>query len=94
MSIFRLLRPEEVIERWPALSGLLSHAVEQGCGEVETDDIRKLVLAGLMFVFASDSFALTCEFVTYPKKTVMVVCFGSGKVQDRSAVLSTLDKIS
>ena len=94
MNAFRLLRPEEVMSDWPRLSALLSHAVDQCYGEVETDDIRKMVLAGLMFVFASDSFALTCEFKTYPKKTIMVVGFGAGKVSDRTHVLATLDNFA
>lgn len=82
MSQFKLLRPEEVIERWPELSGRLAAAVAKGNGELETDDIRKLVLGGRMFVFADDKFALTCEFVTYPQKTVMVAGFGAGSVKN------------
>ena len=91
MTSFRLLRPEEVLARWPELSVRLSAAVERGHGECEVDDIRRAVLAGLMFVFADDQFALTCEFTNYPRKTVMVVGFGSGKVTDRDHMLQTLD---
>lgn len=80
MSQIKLLRPEEVIERWPELSGRLDAAVCCGNGEVLVDDILKLVLGGRMFIFADDKFALTCEFVTYPQKTVMVAGFGAGKV--------------
>ena len=82
MSQFKLLRPEEVIERWSELSALLDHAVQKGNGEAKVDDILKLVLGGRMFIFADDKFALTCEFVTYPQKTVMVAGFGSGCVED------------
>ena len=94
MNVVRLLRPEEVLADWPRLSEMLSHAVERGHGEVEPSDIRKLVLAGLMFVFASDNFALTCEFVNYPQKTVMVVGFGAGKVGDHRQVAETLDNFA
>ena len=90
MSQFKLLRPEEVIERWPVLSERLAHAVQKGNGELETDDILKLVLGGRMFIFADDQFALTCEFVTYPQKTVMVAGFGSGKVSDLNAHIAVL----
>lgn len=94
MNVIRLLRPEEVLADWPRLSEMLSHAVKRGHEEVETSDIRKMVLAGLMFVFASDSFALTCEFVNYPRKTVMVVGFGAGKVGDHRQVAETLDNFA
>ena len=94
MNVIRLLRPEEVLADWPRLSEMLSHAIKRGHGEVEANDIRKMVLAGLMFVFASDSFALTCEFVNYPRKTVMVVGFGAGKVGDHRQVTETLDNFA
>jgi hypothetical protein len=90
MSEFKLLRPEEVIERWDALSALLEPATKLCQGEVELADIRSLVLSGRMFVFASDSFAVTCEFTTYPRRTNMVVGFGAGKVRDHVFVANTL----
>ena len=90
-STLRLLRPEEVIERWPELSRLLDAAVKEGKGEVEVDDLRQLVLGGRMFIFATDSFALTCEFVIYPRKTVMVAGFGAGHVDNHADVLRTLE---
>lgn len=84
MTQILLFRPEEVIHRWEALRPLLDSAVTNGCGELEVDDIRSLVLSGRMFVFAllEDSeiiLALTVEFVVYPKKTVMLVGFGAGR---------------
>jgi len=90
-STLRLLRPEEVIERWPELSRLLDAAVKEGKGEVEVDDLRQLVLGGRMFIFATESFALTCEFVTYPRKMVMVAGFGAGHVDNHADVLRTLE---
>lgn len=90
-SDFRLLRPEEVIDRWPELSRRLDAAVQEGKGEVEVDDLRQLVLSGRMFIFATDQFALTCEFVFYPRKTVMIVGFGAGKVSDRLAFVQTIE---
>lgn len=90
MSQFKLLRPEEVIERWPDLSGRLGPAVRCCNGEVLVSDILKLVLGGKMFIFADDKFALTCEFVTYPQKTIMVAGFGAGKVEDFNGHLEVL----
>ena len=49
-------------------------------GEMEVDDILELALQGRMFVFANEDFAVTAEFVYYPRKTVMVVGYGAGKV--------------
>lgn len=83
MSVFKLLIPHEVIDRWPELSARLAHAIEMGNGECALDDILKLVLSGRMFVFADNDFVLTAEFTTYPQKTVMVVGFGSGEVKNR-----------
>ena len=90
MSDFALLHPHEVIERWPALRDLLSKAVEQSNGELSVDDIRTLVLGGKMFIFASEGFALTCEFIVYPKRTVMIVGFGAGTVPERDNVAMRL----
>ena len=90
MSQFKLLRPEEVIERWPELSERLDHAVQKGNGEAKVEDILKLVLGGRMFIFADDKFALTCEFVTYPQKTVMVAGFGAGEVEDLNGHIEVL----
>ena len=94
MNEFRLLRPEEVIERWPSLSLLLDAAVQQGNGESMVDDLLKLVLGGKMFIFADDVFALTCEFVTYPRKTVLVAGFGSGKVRDLKSHIAILENFA
>lgn len=90
MSQFKLLRPEEVIERWPDLSGLLHQAVRRGNGELLVADILKLVLGGKMFIFADEKFAVTCEFVTYPQKTIMVAGFGAGEVEDLHGHLAVL----
>lgn len=90
MSTFTLQRPEQVLSEWSRLRELLLPAVKEGRGEVGVDDIKSLVLSGRMFVFASDTFAVTCEFIMYPKKTVMVVGFGAGKVPDRHVVETTL----
>lgn len=90
-STLRLLRPEEVIQRWPDLSRLLDAAVREGKGEVEVEDLLSLVLSGRMFIFATDAFALTCEFVVYPRKTVMIVGFGSGQVGNHRQVLATME---
>jgi len=81
-SPIRVLTPHEVISNWEALSQLLAPAVARCNGELEIDDIRQLVLSGRMFVLASDRFALTCEFVVYPRKTVMLVGFGAGEVPE------------
>ena len=90
MNTFRLLMPHEVIHEWDRLSHLLSFAVEQSRGECCVSDIRQLVLSGRMFVFADDQFAVTCEFTTYPQKTIMVVGFGAGEVCDRAHIGNTL----
>jgi hypothetical protein len=91
MENFRLLRPEEVIERWPSLSTMLNAAVQQGNGEVEVDDLLKLVLGGKMFILADEHFALTCEFMIYPQKVVCIVGFGSGKVRDRKSCVAAVE---
>ena len=94
MDNFRLLRPEEVVERWSSLAQMLDCAVQQGNGEVEVNDLLKLVLGGRMFIFADDTFALTCEFIIYPRKTVMLVGFGSGKVRDRKACVEAVEEFA
>jgi len=86
MSEFKLLMPHEVITRWDDLSVLLADALAEGGGECAPDDIRSMVLAGRMFVFADDQFAATVEFVTYPRKTVMILGFGAGKIRDLKVV--------
>lgn len=83
----RLLHPDEVLQRWPTLQALLIPAVEQGRGELEVTDIRRKVLGGGMFLFGGFSgddpcFALTAEFVFYPRKTVLIVGFGAGDMGD------------
>lgn len=90
MSTFKLLMPHEVIERWPQLRGFLAPAVEYAAGELEVDDIRSMVLAGQMFVFADDAFAVTCRFMIYPKGTAMLIGFGGGKVPNRDDVAEKL----
>lgn len=87
---FRLLRPEEVVGRWTVLRGHLIHAVEQGRGELEVDDLRKLVLAGRLFIFGGFSggeavLAVTAEFVAYPRKTIMLLGFGAGSSREQFA---------
>ena len=94
MKSLLLLRPEEVLYRWDELASLLQRAVDLGRGEVNVDDIRALVLGGRMFIFATDAFALTCEFITYPQKTVMVVGFGAGQVGDPAGVLQVLEEFA
>lgn len=90
MSEFRLITRAELPSRWPRLSELLAPAVAMGNGELEVDDILDRALEGRMFVFADDGFAVTVEFMHYPKKTTMVVGFGGGKVPDRAHVAETL----
>ena len=88
---FRLLRPEEVVVHWEEIAPLLDKAVSYGNGELEVNDIRKLVLGGRMFIFAGFNadkcidLAVTTEFNTYPRKTVLVVGFGAGKVGEHAA---------
>lgn len=83
---FRLLRPEEVVVHWEEIAPLLDKAVAYGQGELEVDDIRKLVLGGRMFIFGGFgqdkrlTIAVTAEFNIYPRKTVLVVGFGAGEV--------------
>lgn len=88
---FRLVPRSELQSQWPRLRGLLQPAVEQGNGEVDVDDILDLALQGRMFVFADDALAVTVEFMHYPRKTVMLVGFGAGKVRDVRAVRDTLE---
>lgn len=84
----RLLHPDEVLRRWEDLRRLLALAVEQGRGELAVDDIRKLVLNGRMFLLGGFDdagtlcLAVTAEVVVYPRKTVLLVGFGSGKTHD------------
>ncbi len=94
MTAFKLLRPEEVIARWDDLAKLLDQAVQMGNGELHVEDIRTLVLGGKMFIFADDVFALTCEFVVYPRKTVLVVGFGSGTVRDRKSCVAAVEEFA
>lgn len=87
---FRLLRPEEVVVRWDEIAPLLDKAVAYGNGELEVSDIRKLVLGGRMFVFGGFNqekrltIAVTAEFNTYPRKTVLVIGFGAGQVGEHA----------
>lgn len=87
---FRLLRPEEVVVHWEEIAPLLDKAVSYGNGELEVNDIRKLVLGGRMFIFAGFSadrhinLAVTTEFNTYPRKTVLVVGFGAGTLGEHA----------
>ena len=90
MDTFRLLMPHEVISRWDHLVEMLRHAIDQGRGECNVDDVRKLVLSGRMFIFADDNLAVTVEFTTYPQKTVMVVGFGAGCVRHHQRIAETL----
>lgn len=87
---FRLLRPEEVVVHWEEIAPLLDKAVSYGNGELEVDDIRKLVLGGRMFVFAGFNaekhitLAVTAEFNIYPRKMILVVGFGAGTVGEHA----------
>ena len=90
MSEFRLIPRVELPQRWQAIRRLLARAVAMGNGELEVDDILERALQGRMFVFADDAFALTVEFIHYPRKTVMIVGFGAGKVPERGQVAETL----
>jgi hypothetical protein len=90
MTIFRLIPRSELPSRWPRLAELLASAVAMGNGELVVDDILDRALEGRMFIFADDDFAVTTEFIRYPRKTVMVVGFGAGKVPDRKHVAATL----
>jgi hypothetical protein len=89
---FRLLRPEEVVTHWPLLREWLVLAVDKGRGEMEVDDIRKLVLGGKMFVFSDlERFALTAEFIFYPKRTVLLVGFAGGFPERETAMATLVD---
>ena len=87
---FRLLRPEEVVVHWEEISPLLEKAVAYGNRELEVDDIRRLVLGGRMFIFGGFDIcnkiklAVTAEFNTYPRKTVLVVGFGAGEIGEHA----------
>lgn len=87
---FRLLRPEEVVVHWEEIAPLLDKAVSYGNGELEVDDIRKLVLGGRMFIFGGFNqerklnLAVTTEFSTYPRKTVLVIGFGAGTLGEHA----------
>lgn len=87
---FRLLRPEEVVVHWEEIAPLLAKAVAYGNKELEVDDIRRLVLGGRMFIFGGFNaenriqLAVTTEFNTYPRKTVLVVGFGAGEVGEHA----------
>ena len=87
---FRLLRPEEVVVHWEEIVPLLDKAVSYGNGELEVDDIRKLVLGGRMFVFAGFNaekrinLAVTAEFNIYPRKMVLIVGFGAGVIGEHA----------
>ena len=90
MSEFRLVPRAELPSRWDRIAALLGPAVAMCNGELEADDILARALEGRMFVYADDDFAVTLEFIRYPRKTVMVVGFGAGKVPDRKLVEHTL----
>jgi hypothetical protein len=92
--IFRLIPRAELPDRWPELSKLLAPAVAMGNGELEVDDILTRALEGRMFVFSDGQFALTCEFVDYPKKTVMVLGFGGGKTANHAHIIATMDAVA
>jgi len=94
MNEFKLLTPHEVLARWSSLRTLLANALATAKGELEVDDIRQLVLSGRMFIFADKNFAVTCEFMFYPKKTAMLVGFGAGKVPDRLRVEALLTEFA
>ena len=94
MNTFRLLRPEELLDQWENLNRLLLPALDRSNGELLPDDIRDLVLSGRMFVFTDGEFAVTTEFVFYPRRTVMVAGFGAGKVPDRAVVESVLTEFA
>lgn len=87
---FRLLRPEEVVVHWEEIAPLLDKAVSYGNGELEVNDIRKLVLGGRMFIFGGFNqekhltLAITAEFNIYPRKMVLVVGFGAGTVKEHA----------
>lgn len=83
MADFRLFRIDEVLARWGMIEPLLAPAVAEGNGEIELGDIRRLVIGGRMFLFcleeeAGATFALTCELVVYPRKTVLLCGYGGG----------------
>lgn len=87
---FRLLRPEEVVVHWEEIAPLLDKAVAYGSGELEVNDIRKLVLGGRMFIFGGFTehkkltIAATAEFNIYPRKTVLVIGFGAGEIGEHA----------
>lgn len=83
---FRLLRPEEVIDRWGELAPLLDKAIAYCGGEIEVEDIRKSILGGREFLFAgfdeqgNIDIAATVEFQLFPKKTVLLLGYCGGKI--------------
>lgn len=87
---FQLIPRATIESVWPALRKLFAPAVAMGDGEVLVDDILERVLDNRMFVFADDAFAVAVEFIYYPRKTVMVIGFGAGRIRDKKLVAETL----
>lgn len=81
---FRLLKPQEVAQRWPELRRLLQKAVSHGEGELEVDDIKDMVLQNRMCVLVLEDegvvdLALAAEVTKYPRKNVLNISYVGGK---------------
>lgn len=90
---FRLIPRAELPECWERISKMLAPAVAMGNGELEVSDIYDLAMEGRMHVFSDGKFAITCEFLHYPRKTVMLLGFGGGKVTNHELIAATLTSI-
>lgn len=72
-----------MITLWPLLRELLGRAVAKGRGEVEVDDILRLVELGRMHigVLCDDErilLALAAEVVEYPRRKILNLAFAGG----------------
>lgn len=80
----RVLQPWEVEANWWRLSALLGPAVAEGEGEIELDDIPRLVQEHHAFIGAIFSnhqtieVALVCETRHYPRANVLNVMYVGG----------------
>ena len=83
----RVLRPQEVTERWPEISGLLERAIEYCHGDLELDDIKVLMDDGKAFILLLEKdgracLASACEVIEYPRRRVLNVIATAGERLD------------
>lgn len=79
-----VLQPRQVLSRWGELSPLLAAAVAENEGELELNDIPRMVEEHRMVVGVVEEdgeivVALVGEIQIYPRKRVFSVCFIGGK---------------